>query len=86
MSEIFDALPDRPALQRVHRAVIATNPGDFDERVSVIIPDLDNTLRWEACRWQSRNSIDMPARGDECLVILDNNNEVWVVVWWPFSS
>lgn len=84
LSDVFDSLPDRPPLQRVWRGTVATNATDFYNRISVILPDLDATLRWENCKWQSRNDTDLPQRGDSCLAIIDNNNEVWVVVWWPF--
>lgn len=84
MGDVFDDLPGRPPLQRIWQGQIATNPVDFSERVSVIIPGLVPSTRWEGCRWQSRNSVDMPQRGDDCLIMIDNNNELWVVVWWPF--
>lgn len=84
MSNTFDEISGRPPLQRVWRGIVSNNPVDFASRVSITIPDLDPTLRWEGCRWQSRNSVDMPHRGDACLAMIDNNNEVWVVCWWPF--
>lgn len=85
MSEIFDNLPDRAPLQRIWQGRIANTVSDFATRLSVTIPDWDPTLRWEGCRWQARNNIDFPHRGDLCLAILDNNNELWVVSWWPFQ-
>lgn len=84
MSEVFDALPHRAPLQRIWAGKIATNATDFEDRVSVVIPGTDATLRWEDCRWQARNTVDLPQRGDDCLVAIDDNNEVWVIVWWPF--
>lgn len=85
MSNTFDDLTDRPPLQRIWQATIATAATDLSDRVAVIIPDLDSTLRWENCRWQPRNDTDLPQRGDDCLAVIDNNNEVWVVTWWPFQ-
>lgn len=87
MSNIYDDLPDRKAPQRIWSALIASNPVDQSDLVSVTIPGLNDEgqqLRWESCRWQARNDTDVPARGDKCLVIIDDNNEVWVVAWWPF--
>lgn len=84
MSELFDDIPDRTPPQRIWSAKIARNPVDFGDRVDVVIPGLDSTLRWQGCRWMTRNDIDMPTRGNDCLVVFDDNGEIWVVVWWPF--
>jgi hypothetical protein len=84
MSEIFDEIQSRPPPQRVWSARIAKAPTDFADRVEVVIPGLDSGIRWEDCRWQARNTVDLPQRGDICLINIDDNNEVWVVAWWPF--
>lgn len=81
---LYDSIPGRPPLQRIWQAKIAKAPTDFGKRLAVTIPGIDPSLRWEGCRWQSHNTIDLPARGDDCLVAIDNNNEVWVVCWWPY--
>lgn len=83
MSELFDSLPERGAHQGAWGIVFATTPADFADRVSVIIPSIDPNLRWEDCRWMSRNDLDLPNRGDEGLGIFNENNEIWVVAWWP---
>jgi hypothetical protein len=83
---LYDDLPNRPASQRVWAATIASTPTDQDKRVSVVIPGLDRTLRWEDCRWQPRGTADWPERGNQCVVVMDDNNEIWVVVWWPFNT
>lgn len=83
-SEMYDNLPDERPPQTVWAGIIATNPPDFGTKVSVVIPGIDNSLRWENCKWQSRDDVNLPHRGDPCLVAFDDNNEVWVVVWWPF--
>jgi hypothetical protein len=69
---------------KVWRATIASSPASFDEEVEIIIPDFDQSKRWGPCRWQSRNNVDMPARGDEALAIQDNLRRWWVIAWWPF--
>lgn len=83
-SELFENLPDRSPMQRTWAAVIASNPSDFADLVSVTIPGLDANLRWEDCKWQARNDVDFPQRGNTCLVIFDDNMQLWVVAWWPF--
>lgn len=83
-SHVYDGLPDRDSPQAIWSGLIATTPVDFAETVAVLIPGLSNELQWEECKWQSRNDIDMPTRGDKCLVAFDENNEIWVVAWWPY--
>jgi len=29
--------------------------------------------------------IVLPVRGNPCLCLFDNNREVWVVMWWPYT-
>ena len=65
-------------------AVFAKDLGDFGDLAQIIIPSLDTTTRWENCRWQARNETDLPQRGDECLAIFDENNQIWIPIWWPF--
>lgn len=58
---------------------------DIANMAYVILPDYDENIIWGPCRWQSRDEISLPAKGDECLVEFDNRNQPWVVAWWPFS-
>lgn len=80
---IYDDLSEHGGLARVWAGSIATTVTDFSDRVYITIPELGN-LRLGPARWQARDAVSFPARGDECLVIFDNKNEPWVVVWWPF--
>lgn len=84
MSHTFDDWQSPHVLGKVWKGVIATSPGSLSTLVSVTIPGLDPDLRIEGARWQSRDAVSLPTRGDDCLVIFDNNNEPWVVAWWPF--
>lgn len=27
----------------------------------------------------------LPARGNRCLVVFDENEQPWILVWWPFA-
>jgi len=72
--------------QRVWAGVVATDGNDSDssQRVSVIIPGMDGgELRWENCRWSTRSDSLSPKRGDECLLALDDNGEMWITTYWP---
>lgn len=64
---------------------VAKDAIDFADLVPVILPDFDDTLQWGPCRWQSRDDVSLPRRGDQCLVIFDNRHNPVIVQWWPFS-
>lgn len=84
MSDLYDSLPEQSSPQVAWSGIIATNPPDFATKVAITIPGIDPNLRWTNCKWQARNDIDMPIRGNSCLAIFDDNNQIWVVAWWPF--
>jgi len=65
--------------------VIAKPAADMNDFVYVVIPAFSRTMRFGPCRWQSRDATSLPARGDDCLVIFDNNKIPWVAAWWPFD-
>ena len=67
---------------RVWQGVIASDPASYEDRVDVVIPDLDGgNLRWQGCRFAIRDMLTLPQRGMSCAVILDSSNEFWVVDW-----
>lgn len=72
-------------MSRAWRGTFANDPADVSARADIIIPDMDPTLRFTDCRWQSRDEVSLPRRGDPCLVIFDNDREPWVVAWWPYE-
>jgi len=82
---LYDELNETPRMSRIWRGIIADNVGDFADRCSVIIAELDPKLKIDNCRWQSRDATSLPVRSDPCLVIFDNDRQPWVVAWWPFA-
>lgn len=82
---IYEDSPQNNVMRQAWTGRVATDASDFADMIWVILPDLDEELRIGPCRWQSRNSIDLPSRGDVCLVIFDNENRPWVPVWWPYD-
>ena len=84
MSAIYDSLPDRVTPDSAWYAKIAVDVADFDDMAYVTIPAFDPNLRFGPCRWQARNHIDLPSRGDQALVIFDDRRQPWIVAWWPF--
>lgn len=85
-SRPLDQFPLQLAAPHIWEGFIATNPNDISTKVFVTIPDYDPELRFGPCRWQSRDASTLPERGDPCLVIMDNNRNIWVVAWWPFNE
>lgn len=83
MSYLHDETERANITTRVWAARVAATAMDYQDRVSVVIPALDPNLRWEDCRWQPRGDFVPPKRGDEGVVVIDNNSELWLVAWWP---
>jgi hypothetical protein len=81
-----DVIPLPPRInQSPWYGQIASNPENLSDPVYVVIPAFDKKHRFGPCRWQSRDDTTMPQRGDEALIIFDNNRIPWVVAWWPFD-
>lgn len=87
MSEIHDDLPPRRQYtQGVWRGLIDDNITDMAQLVHFTIPAFpDPTLRFGPSRWQSRDATSHPSRGNNCLVVKDDQGEWWVIAWWPFA-
>lgn len=83
---VKDALGERIEGNKEWYGEIASTPTSQTQRVFVVIPDFSPILRWGPCRWQARDDVSMPAKGDPCLVLFDNRREPWVVAWWPFDT
>lgn len=86
MSDLFDNLPTGQPLQRIWQGTIAEDIVDFGDRASIIVPSFTSEIQITGCRWQSRDDLNKPNRGDACLAALDDNNEWWVIAWWPFQT
>jgi hypothetical protein len=84
MPDFRDLMPDPPEPWVVWNGIVSKNITNFADLLMVILPDWDDTLEWGPCRWQPRDAVTLPKKGDECLVLLDNNRQPWVVTWWPF--
>jgi len=84
MSDLYqDIAPHPVALGQIYKAVISSPPTAFDDAMDILIPDVHPDLVFSNVRWQARDNQSLPSVGDDVLVIFDNNNEPWVVTWWP---
>jgi len=63
--------------------IASPRPDEIMDRCRVIIPAMNPDLVFEDVRWMARDSVQLPAVGDACLVQFDNNREPWVITWWP---
>jgi hypothetical protein len=81
-NEMLNSAP--PAKRNQWFGVFSENVVAFTDLARVILPDYDTTLVWGGCRWQSRDDTSLPQKGDECIVMFDNRNQIWVIAWWPF--
>jgi hypothetical protein len=83
MSNIYQDLPSSAQLPTIWKGVVTQPPINFQARMHVSVPDMNQDLNFENIRWQARDNMSLPEAGDECLVLFDNNREPWVPVWWP---
>lgn len=63
-------------------AEIASSPSNGE--VYVKIPGFSSTLRFGPCPYMPKatsGAPDEPSRGDDALVVFDDNNDPWVVCW-----
>lgn len=79
-----DLIPETAEGRMVWFGIVAAAAVDLSTLIPVIIPDFDENLQWGPCRWQARDAISLPAKGDECLVAIDNQHNPWIIAWWPF--
>lgn len=83
---VFDDIPRPASLSgTAWYAIVATNATDLSDSLEVVIPAFDKNLRFGPCRWQSRDAVSLPARGDEALVVFDERKQPWIIAWWPFT-
>jgi hypothetical protein len=67
------------------RGFVHDPPGALGQPFTVTIPSFSPEHIFQINRWQSR-ALTVPAVGDECLVIEDEEEEPWVVSWWPTAG
>jgi hypothetical protein len=97
---IYDALPERRGISPIWQGWIVKDINALDVLASVIIPDIDSDLQIDGCMWMPRpplsttfvppstlnQTLIWPKRGDDCLVVFDNDNRPWITVWWPYAN
>lgn len=48
----------------------------------------DGEHKWGPCPgWQQRPEVPhFPSKGDDALVVFDDNRIPWIVAWWPYGT
>jgi len=80
-------MPDltRPEPEAPHPGqigTVTTPPATTADPFTVTVLDFSGEHLYQIAHWQSRGAT-IPAVGDECLVIKDENGIPWVSAWWP---
>jgi len=86
LSDLFPTSDTTTLPTPVVKGIIATTPAALETTVEVTIPSYDRTLRWGPCKFNrnitAAGVVQSPVRGNDCLVIFDNDREVQILTWW----
>ena len=66
-----------------YRGRISETATNVLDRISVTIDQLGDVTHGP-CNWIPRGQM-LPRKGDLALIIFDDTNEPWIVVWWPVN-
>lgn len=82
----------KPREAAAYRAVVQTTPASAAEAVMVSIPGRDPQRRnwlYGPCPWSPRivsdSEFGWPSKGDVALVVFTEEDEPWIVEWWPYD-
>jgi hypothetical protein len=64
--------------------IINNTPLAEGDDIHVVIPGISRETKWGPVRW-SAHGVDLPSKGDDALVIFDDNKIPWVADWWPYG-
>lgn len=76
------AKPEAPADPVAHHGFVVDPPAKLGDPFTVRVPDFDELYVFEIRRWEARGAT-IPMAGDEVLVVVDDEAEPWVPMWWP---
>lgn len=89
MTQLYEDTAQSVVLGKIWKGKIANTISGATQKLFVTIPDLDPTgddLRVGPCEWDSNDSVTFPQRGQDCLVIFDNDLLPWVISWSPVPT
>lgn len=79
---VYEQLPAHSSLAGIWRGSVATDASGMNDTIYVLITAFDDTHRFGPCRWMPRDAVQLPLRGDECLVVFDEKDIPYVIMWW----
>lgn len=63
---------------------------EIDKMATVKISAWSPTSFFGPAPWPTRVDEDgvpvLPSRGDRCLVTISDDEQTWIVAWWPYAS
>lgn len=65
-------------------ATFTNAPASVDELAEVTVSGLDDQLTYTKVRWMPREGV-LPSVGDPALLLFDDDNDPWIVAWWPYA-
>lgn len=67
------------------RATVIEDVKGADEGAMVTLYMFDGgTIPFGPCPWMPRGTL-RPSKGDSALVIIDEQEEAWIINWWPYD-
>jgi hypothetical protein len=67
-----------------YAGIIADTASSPTSSVRVIIPEFSNSQTFGPAPWMPRGML-YPTKGDKALVVIDSDNEPWIVMWTPYD-
>jgi hypothetical protein len=84
--EILKRPRDKASYNGAFSGVISTDAADELDPVMVIVAAIDGTIEYGPAPWQPRSDAVLPQRGDDCLIVFDNERIPFVIAWWPVGG
>lgn len=85
---IDDLIPDRDYHKPVlFEATFFADVAAVDQPAYLVVPAFDTQQRFGPAPWPTRSDpggLVLPSRGDRALVAFGDNDDPWVVMWWPY--
>lgn len=83
---------DKQTLQGAWYAYFTVRAESMEDKLFVVIPDIDRKYKWGPVRWEPHVRLildapiyEFPERRSNALVVFDNRRLPWVVMWWHRS-
>lgn len=61
---------------------VISSPATLADGVRVSIEESDHRFGYGPCPWMPRGDI-LPQAGDRALLVMSDDNQPWVIAWWP---